>query len=176
MKKLSVKKHGKIIIIKYYDLTDAWSIGGKYARRLIKSVYELEDKAEELIKENSWPFTKEAVVAYWFLSLDSISTGLHIYSNTSFKEISTKLVNAYADTYADKKQYCADVHEFIKNADDTVSYMQDWRKYDECNSLNYQFKFGFPQITMESFKHDPLGKMLELTDKMLNIIKDGKDK
>lgn len=170
MKKLSVKKKGRAIIVKYYDLVDAWSIGVPFARRLIKSVNDLEIKAQELISANSWNFTKEAVVAYWFASLDSISTGIDIRSNTNFNELSVRFINAYADKYFENKKFCEETHEFVNNAGEKDSYLSDWKRYDKCNELNKKFNFGFPSISNHSFKYDELDKMLELTGTMLDIL------
>ena len=169
MKHLSVKKHGRAIIVKYYDLVDAWSIGPAFARRLIKSVHDLEAMADKYITEKALAFTKEDVVAYWFASLDSISTGIDMRSNTKFAEIGDKFITRYHELYNENKQFCLDIHTFIETSDETESYLKDWKRYDKCNQLNYKFKFGFPQITMESFKRDELKNMLQLTGEILDI-------
>jgi hypothetical protein len=103
-------------------------------------------------------------------NIDSISSGLSIWSNNSTEDLAHGFVRGYVSKYEEAIKFCEETLEYYETKGKHDSYMRHWKRYDQYNEHIREFYLTYKPLNLEDFNRDELLDAIKSMDKLIEVV------
>lgn len=137
-------------------------------RKTINLIRKMEEGIKKVLVSEGLDFDYKFIILKHLNAIDSIASGIDIRSKMSVEELSDRFVWSFKRKYDEVLAEVQGTFDYFNDVKTKSTYLTDWRRYDNYNSLVKSYMLDFPIITSEDFVKDELTNMSRLATEALD--------
>lgn len=140
--------------------------------KYMKFILDLEVAVKKKLDSKELGHDPMKVIVFRLNAVSSWVDGIDMRSNWSIDEHAELLVSWYENAYNEAKEACEATLSGLK--ENPVPYIGNWKAHDKYYKDNKLFELGMESLD-KYYGEDPLDKIIELTNQMLETLNKEKD-
>lgn len=151
---------------------EQWCFSDADADKYIKTATQLEKLIVEELYKRKLNYNSTLIMLRYMQTIENISSGFDIRSNTPLNDLAERFVNSYDEKYNESVKFCAETLEMVRNATDEDTYTKNWKRYDKHNELISEYMLDMKPVKDTDFKINLDSILKSASDLLEELIKD----